>query len=510
MPKTNQILVDRYRLDRQLGQNASRQTWLATDIETQAAVVVKLLAFNPQMQWEESKLFEREAAVLQSLNHSQIPKYQDFFTLDSLPDSRFPWFGLVQTNIPGESLQAKVDRGDRFHESDIEKIARELLAVLSYLHNLNPPVLHRDIKPSNIIWGKDDRIHLVDFGAVQDQAAQEGATFTVVGTYGYVPIEQFGGRAVPASDLYALGMTLIHLVTGISPADLPQEHGHIQFRNTLPRRHDTLPRRHDTVPGALRNHLALDAGWINWLEKITAPNWGDRFPSAQAALDALSQRQLLLTRSQTPQPRGSKIKMKRSPQSLEFLTPARGRAAFSVVQIVGLVVMSIAQAGVLGLVILLMGVAWIGGTFAVWLLLAIALLLGFNIAPAFTRIRLVCDRNWLMLRHELFGICYRKQIIPLDKIQEIFAGDDLDRLEKTIRASIASSYRAYPHLFCEFQAACRAALVKFSDRLVIQASDRFYRTNLLSLAERIWLRDELLHWLKQARSTRPNSRTDVP
>ena len=473
MPQADQILIDRYRLDHQLGQDASRQTWLATDTHNQAAVVVKLLAFNPQMQWEESKLFEREAAVLQTLNHSQIPKYRDYFTIDNLPDSRFPWFGLVQTYIPGESLQAKIDRGDRFHTSDIEKIAHELLAILSYLHELDPPLLHRDIKPSNIVWGKDDRIYLVDFGAVQDQAAKEGVTFTVVGTYGYVPIEQFGGRAVPASDLYALGMTLIHLLTGISPADLPQKNGRIQFRD----------------------RLTLDAGWISWLEQLTAPSLSDRFPSAQAALTALNQRQSLIARSQTPQPRGSKIKMKRSPESIEFLTPARGRAAFSVVQIVGLVVMSIVQAGLLGFVLLLLGTFWISDTFAIWLLLAITLLLGFSISPAFTRIRLICDRSWLTLRHELFGICYHKQIIPLDKIQGIFAGDDLNRLEKAIEQYPADSSRNYKHNSL-YESEIHSILFHLSDRLVIQAGDRFYRTNLLSLQERIWMRDEIFDWIK--------------
>lgn len=74
--------------------------------------------------------------------------------------------------------------------------------------------MHRDIKPSNLIWGEDQHVYLVDFGAVQAQAAVTGVTFTVVGTSGYAPLEQFWGRAVAASDLYALGATLIHLLTG--------------------------------------------------------------------------------------------------------------------------------------------------------------------------------------------------------------------------------------------------------------------------------------------------------
>ncbi len=104
---------------------------------------------------------------------------------------------------------------------------------MGYLHQLNPPVLHRDIKPSNLILGEDEQVYLVDFGAVQDSAVKEGGTFTVVGTYGYTAIEQFGGRAVTASDLYALGATLIHLLTGIAPADLPQKDLRIHFSDKV-------------------------------------------------------------------------------------------------------------------------------------------------------------------------------------------------------------------------------------------------------------------------------------
>ncbi|MEO1558979.1 MAG: serine/threonine protein kinase, partial [Cyanobacteria bacterium J06632_19] len=134
-----------------------------------------------------------------------------------------------------------------------------------YLHELNPPVLHRDIKPSNLICGKDGHIYLIDFGAVQYRAAVEGSTFTVVGTYGYTPIEQFGGRAVAASDIYALGTTLIHLLTGIPPADLPQEDFKIKFAD--------------------RVNLSPDL--IRWLGKAIEPDLKKRFDTAQTALKEL-------------------------------------------------------------------------------------------------------------------------------------------------------------------------------------------------------------------------------
>jgi len=256
------VLNDRYLLVSQLGRNAGRQTWQATDRQTEESVIVKLLTFGGDVQWDDLKLFEREAQVLQQLNHPRIPKYMDYFALDE----RTLWFGLVQAYIPGETLKQALDRGVKWLVADLVRFAKEVLDILMYLHELQPPLLHRDIKPSNLILGSDGHLYLVDFGSVQDKAAAEGKTFTVTGTYGYAPIEQFGGRAVPASDLYGLGATLIHLATGRSPADLPQDdRGRIAFREAA----------------SLPNHLAT------WLEVLTDPLVKKRYPSARAALAAL-------------------------------------------------------------------------------------------------------------------------------------------------------------------------------------------------------------------------------
>ena len=225
MLKPGQLLNNRYQLEKKLGQNSNRQTWLAISLISQKQVILKLLTLSPQVQWEEHKLFEREGEVLKNLNHPRIPKYQDYFILDNLPGSKFPWFILVQSYIDGVSLQELINQGQRL--SQVEEIAIEILNTLDYLHSLEPPVLHRDIKPSNIILRKDKQVYLVDFGAVQDKAVAEGATFTVVGTYGYVPMEQFAGRTEKASDLYALGATLIHLITGTNPADLPHKNSRL-------------------------------------------------------------------------------------------------------------------------------------------------------------------------------------------------------------------------------------------------------------------------------------------
>lgn len=262
------IVNQRYQLERQLGQNAGRETWLAKDLQKEnELVVVKLLAFGGNVQWEDLKLFEREATVLKALDHPCIPKYRDYFSIDD----RSLWFGLVQEYIQGDSLREHIAKGYKFTESQVKKIAIAILEILIYLHELSPQVLHRDIKPSNLILtgneGEPRKIYLVDFGAVQDKASAEGKSFTVVGTYGYAPMEQYGGRAVAASDLYALGATLIYLLTGISPAELPQD---------------------DEAKIVFSDRTSADSHFLQWIQKLVEPTVKKRYASARIALQALS------------------------------------------------------------------------------------------------------------------------------------------------------------------------------------------------------------------------------
>jgi serine/threonine protein kinase len=266
--ESGQVLQERYQLQRRLGHTiASRQTWLATDLTSATAelVILKLLAFGPQVEWQELELFEREAKILRALQHPGIPRYRDYFAIDRDASNVLPWFVLVQDYIAGHSLKDLLTQGKHFSQRQVQQIATKLLHLLCYLHELSPPVLHRDIKPSNVIWGEEDAIYLVDFGAVQDRAATEGATFTVVGTYGYTPMEQFGGRAVAASDLYALGATLIHLLTGTAPAELPQKNLQIQFAD----------------------RVSLNPAVAQWMATLTEPDVTKRFQSARQALTAL-------------------------------------------------------------------------------------------------------------------------------------------------------------------------------------------------------------------------------
>ncbi|MFB2876096.1 serine/threonine protein kinase [Floridanema aerugineum] len=309
MLQAGDLLQGRYLLQECLAQNAGRQTWIAIDqsASPEEKVIVKFLAFSPEMQWEDFKLFEREAQVLKNLSHPRIPKYRDYFSIDKQAGSGLYWFALVQDYIPGKSLQNLLDSGRHFTEKEVRSLAVQLLKILCYLHELTPPVLHRDIKPSNLIFGEDRKIYLVDFGAVQEQGAMEGVTFTVVGTAGYAPLEQFWGRAVPASDLYSFGATLIHILTGVMPADLPQKNLKIQFRD----------------------RISINSNFVYWIEALTAPDLSQRYQTAQAALTDLKANRYLNAPLQKislfPE---SKIQLWQSPTQLKVEIPGRGFGIF--------------------------------------------------------------------------------------------------------------------------------------------------------------------------------------
>lgn len=267
MFETGQILQERYQLQQPLGRSPQvRQSWLAIDLDTDLheLVVIKLLVFT-EMQWHDLKLFEREAQVLQKLSHPRIPQYRNYFLIDQQTNSPFCCWGLVQAYVPGQTLQALLEENHQFNERDVRQIAKEILQILVYLHELKPPVFHRDLKPSNLILDQSQHIWLVDFGAVQDQSAVTGRSFTVVGTVGYAPLEQFWGRSVAASDLYALGATCIHLLTGVAPVDLPQHNLRIHFRD----------------------RISFYSSFVSWIEKLTEPALEKRFGSAQEACEAL-------------------------------------------------------------------------------------------------------------------------------------------------------------------------------------------------------------------------------
>lgn len=169
---------------------------------------------------EAREQFYREASTLARLDHPNLPKVSDHF---SEHDRDY----LVMDFVPGPDLQTLVEeanaRGRRLPESQVLSWARQLCDALEYLHSQDPPVLHRDIKPANIRLTSTGLVKLVDFGLVKLMMPDESRTVTVVhgrGTAHYTPMEQYGGETGHTdtrSDIYGLGATLYHLLTGHPP-----------------------------------------------------------------------------------------------------------------------------------------------------------------------------------------------------------------------------------------------------------------------------------------------------
>ncbi len=266
-------LNSRYQVVNHFSIKPGRETLLARDLKTQALVIIKLIKFGTGVDWNQIKLFEREAKILKNLSHPSIPKYQDYFELNL---SDIQGFALVQDYIDAKSLEEQCQAGRRFSEAEIKQLATAILKILIDLHSQQPSVIHRDIKPSNILVTNRSgnhvgEVYLVDFGSVQNLAESPGGTITIVGTYGYMPPEQFGGKASAASDLYSLGATLIYVATGVHPAEIPQKDLRLQFES----------------------RVDLSSDFIHWLKRITEPSLDRRFLSAENALKALEEPTLI-------------------------------------------------------------------------------------------------------------------------------------------------------------------------------------------------------------------------
>jgi Protein kinase domain len=208
------ILNERYRLDEVVGQGASGITYRATRIEDGHIVAVKELPFHRIDSFKVQELFEREARVLRQISHPGIPAYLDDFTAGA--GKSFSFY-LVQDFILGRSLALEFE-DRRYSEVDVREVLVELLGILGYLHDLEPPIIHRDVKPSNVMRRKDGTLALIDFGSVRDAIEDpvKGGS-TIAGTFGFMAPEQFQGRARPATDLYGLGVLALVLLTREKP-----------------------------------------------------------------------------------------------------------------------------------------------------------------------------------------------------------------------------------------------------------------------------------------------------
>ncbi len=222
------LIGGRYRLGPKLGKGSQGEIHLARDDAAKGAeereVVVKRL--TPRGTWKSFELFEREAKVLSQLRHPGVPRH--FATIEEPPGT----FNLVMQRAPGENLRDLAARR-RLSQLELRDVLVRCLEILDYLHTRTPAVVHRDLKPSNIVRAPDGKIALVDFGGVLEAARDRGGS-TIVGTFGYMAPEQLHGQATPATDIYALGATIVALAGGIEPEDVPRKGLRMDLDKHLP------------------------------------------------------------------------------------------------------------------------------------------------------------------------------------------------------------------------------------------------------------------------------------
>ena len=287
-------LRHRYQPVKPLGGGGFAKTYLAVDIDKlNEKCVIK--QFAPQTQGtaglqKATALFLQEAQQLQQLGeHPQIPALSAYFAENSR-------LYLVQQFIDGENLFRELEQQGRFSESKIRALLEDLLSVLKVVHSHN--IIHRDIKPENIMRrGSDRKLILIDFGASK-QLQGTVKTGTTIGTFGYSALEQMqDAKVYPASDLYSIGATCFHLLTGVHPWKLWREDGYGWVKSW---------RNH------LQQPISPELGQI--LDKLLQKDVEQRYQSAEQVLINLKGSQIPPTvinpHPQVPQPQQQTIPSK--------------------------------------------------------------------------------------------------------------------------------------------------------------------------------------------------------
>lgn len=272
-PQTPTLLNNRYRVVKVLGDGGFGTTYLAVDMQmpSRRQCVIKQLKpidNNPQIYQLVKERFHREAAILERLgeSHDQIPMLYAFLEEEGQ-------FYLVEEWVAGQTLTQKMRQTGPLSEGEVRGILVKLLPVIDYIHRQR--IVHRDIKPDNIILRQTDGMpSLIDFGAVKETMStvvnSQGQTnrSIVVGTPGYMPMEQLAGRPVYSSDLYSLGLTAIYLLTRKIPQDL-----------------ETDPQTGMMVWQHLAPHLSPE--FTSTLNQAIHPQPNERFLSASAMMNRL-------------------------------------------------------------------------------------------------------------------------------------------------------------------------------------------------------------------------------
>ncbi|HVG38695.1 MAG TPA: protein kinase, partial [Pyrinomonadaceae bacterium] len=298
--ETGTLLNSRYEISRRIGGGGMGAVYLAKDRNLgDAPRAVKEMIQSQMDEAQQEKAindFKRESLLLTSLEHNSIPTIYDYFY-----DEIAGRFYLVMRYISGGDLLTRLRNapGGRIDEKTVTAWGVEVADVLEYLHTRRPPIIYRDLKPANLmIDGNSGRIMLIDFGIARWVGAPEKGV-TAVGTMGYAPPELFSGKVEARSDVYSLGATMFHLLTGSDPQDNPllifdfTKHQRprqinpalsLEIERILLRAVEYKPEDRFASAAELRDALAqhlknLSAGSVSFGSSVTAPD----HPSGQTS-----------------------------------------------------------------------------------------------------------------------------------------------------------------------------------------------------------------------------------
>jgi serine/threonine protein kinase len=276
------ILVGRYLPTKLLGRGGFGAAFLACDRYTPGMRQCVVKQFQPAGNLSETQLklaqdlFEREAIVLEEIGtqHEQIPDLFAYFPIIvssfSQPGQQEQFFYLVQEYIDGQNLEEELNHKGQFSEQEVLDMLQDILKILQFVHNKG--IIHRDIKPSNIMRHRNGKLYLLDFGAVKQVAnTPPGGVGSSTGIFslGFAPPEQMsGGQVFPSTDLYALAVTAVMLLTGEKDVTKLFDVYSNQWK--------------------WQERVSVSPLVANTLDRMLLPAANQRFQSAQEVLDALN------------------------------------------------------------------------------------------------------------------------------------------------------------------------------------------------------------------------------
>lgn len=260
LPLLPPALAD-YQLEQYLYQQGGVKTWRVRQANhpQQAPRVLKHLKISQALSLRDLERLEAEISVLADLKHPHLP------TLYAFEKGEQDWFVLL-SELPGQGLDRWIENGGFAEENEIWQIARQSLALLGDLHQHSPPLLHGNLQPAALRWtGKE--VYFVDMGLIERSLLSSGSGgSTLAGAAGYTSLELYSGQPQPASDLYALGMTLLFAVTGKPPMQFNWQNKQLDL-----------------------SHLSCSAPLKNVLRRLTAMDLETRYQNVAQAQVGLEQ-----------------------------------------------------------------------------------------------------------------------------------------------------------------------------------------------------------------------------